>query len=632
MTKLFFRTGLVVFIAILFGGSVRGQQTLNNIPAELVAYPDLIIHNAKIVSMDDASLNNSTGSAFEAMAVKEDRIQFLGSNAEVLRYAGPRTRKLDLQGRTVVPGIIGSHTHLHDHAVSRWVRLNPDKVQEVAKQFSVTGKTFQEITAGIELVIKENMAHPLPGQWAMINLPRGGSSGTGIGVDYLQKETMTRKELDGLAPQLPVFVVAHPAFLLNTAARDAFLKFYEVEPTDENEELAITIDTTITRSLVLDHYFDTRLDELADVIEDGLKHQAAAGLTTFSSHIVSLRVTPAYLKLVRAGRMPIRFAFAHRLCQLVEPDNAGCFLRVGDWAGLGDKYFWNIGLTLGGIDNGPPAICTTMDAPPEFKAKEECILQPGNPYAQAIHTALSNHYRYVVNHAYGDKGVDYVMDIMEQVIEEKPEITLDYMRSLRVTVDHCGFYPRKDQIPRMKRLGMIVSCDDRYLNRSAPYLKVYGEDKANRISPIKSMLAAGLMTTVETELRVESGEGPSLFAQLSRLITRRNDRGELIAPEEAIDRETLMKAITVWPSYYVLKEKEIGTLEPGKFADFVVFNKDYFTVPQAEIPEVIPVMTVVGGKTIVLREELANEWGVPAVGPQLKFQFKTEYDFGDPIL
>ena len=224
------------------------------------------------------------------------------------------------------------------------------------------------------------------------------------------------------------------------------------------------------------------------------------------------------------------------------------------------------------------------------------------------------------------------MSVMEQVIEEKPEITLDYMRSLRVTVDHCGFYPRKDQMPRMKKLGMIVSCDDRYLNRSAPYLKVYGEDKANRISPIKSMIAGGLMPTVETELRVESGEGPSLFAQLSRLITRRNDRGELIAPEEAIDRNTLMKAITVWPSYYVLKENEIGTLEPGKFADFLVFNKDYFTVPQEQIPEVIPLMTVVGGKTVVLREELASELGEPAVGPQLNFQFTTEYDFGDPIM
>ena len=88
---------------------------------------------------------------------------------------------------------------------------------------------------------------------------------------------------------------------------------------------------------------------------------------------------------------------------------------------------------------------------------------------------------------------------------------------------------------------------------------------------------------------------------------------------------------TVWPSYYVLKEDEIGTLEPGKFADFVVFNKDYFTVPVEQIPTVFPLMTVLGGKTIVLREEFATELGVPAVGPQMKFRFEAEYNFGDEI-
>jgi len=221
---------------------------------------------------------------------------------------------------------------------------------------------------------------------------------------------------------------------------------------------------------------------------------------------------------------------------------------------------------------------------------------------------------------------------MEQAMKDDPAITLDYIRSLRVSADHCGFYPRKEQLQRLVKLGMIISCDSMFVNRSAPSLKIYGDRYANRIAPIKSMLAAGLMTTAEAELGdIETGTSETLHAQLVHLITRINDRGEKIAPEEAIDRFTLMKMSTVWPSYYVLKEKEIGTLEPGKLADFVVFNKDYFTIPQDQIGSVFPLMTVLGGKTVVLREELAKELGTAAVGPQIKFQFKTEYDFGAPV-
>ena len=80
-----------------------------------------------------------------------------------------------------------------------------------------------------------------------------------------------------------------------------------------------------------------------------------------------------------------------------------------------------------------------------------------------------------------------------------------------------------------------------------------------------------------------------------------------------------------------MKDKELGTLEPGKYADFLVMNKDYFTVPEAQIPTVYPVMTVLGGKTVVLRDEYAKELGVPAVGPQLKLLFKTEEKDSDPL-
>ena len=615
----------------LVGISAHAQQPAGSIPPELINYPDLIIYNGKIMAMDDATLSNSLGRTVQALAVRGDRIQFMGTNDEVMHFAGPQTRKIDLKGRTVIPGMIDTHSHMHDHTIQLWIKTHPQEVEKVMKRFSVSGKTYQDLTHGIEVVVKENMAHPQPGQWAWIDLP-AASTGTGIGVQYLLKEEMDRKKLDALSPTLPVFVLAHPSMLLNSAARNAFLQLYEVEPTDENEKSALTMDTTITRSLVVDQYFREHLDVLADALEDGLKHESAAGLTTFSSHIVGLRIQDAYLKMVRAGRMPIRFGYADRFCQQVEPDMAGCFARKGDVAGLGDKYFWSVGVTLGGIDNGPPQICTTMEAPKLYKEQERCVLEPGNAYAKAMHSALMSHLRFVVNHDYGDKTIDYVMDIIEQVMKEDPAFTLEHVRELRPTSDHCGFYPRAAQIPRMKKLGFIVSCDSMFVDRSAPWLKIYGMDKANRIAPIHSMIAGGVMTTAEAELgSVETGESETLHAQLVHLITRKNDRGEMIAPEEAVDRQTLMKMSTVWPSYYVLKEKELGTLEPGKYADFVILNKDYFTIPEGDIGSVFPLMTVLGGKTIVLREELAKEWGVPAVGPQVKWKFKTVYDFGAPI-
>ena len=609
-----------LFAILLVATSLQAQ----NIPAELIQYPELIVHNGKIVTMSDATLNDSLGRTVQAMAVRDKRILAVGSNSEVLRLAGPQTRQIDLGGRTVVPGMINPHTHVHTRALGRWVVNNPDAVVEVARRFSVGGADYNEITRGIELVIKEQMANPLPGQWAWINLPssgENGESGMGIGVQYLNDEAMTREQLDQLAPDQPVFVISHPKFLLNTNARDAFMNLYEVDPTPENEAVALPHDTTINRSLYVDRYFGDHLDQAADIIEDALKHQAALGFTTFSSHIVGLRVHDAYRLLQKEGRIPVRFAYADRFCQQVEPDIAGCFVRKSDMSGMGDDYFWNIGVTLGGLDSGPPAICTTMEAPPDVKAQELCILEPGNEYEEAIHAAMVHRLRFVVNHDYGDKTMDYVMDIMERVMEEEPAITLDYMRSRRLTADHCGFYPRPAQIPRMARLGMIISCGGRIVNRSAPWLDVYGKQYAGWISPIRGMLDGGLMPVAEGEFGVEGGDGPTAFAQYYPLITRTTTNGIVVAPEQAIDRNTLMKMATVWPSFFVIKEDDLGTLEAGKLADFIVFNKDYFTVPQEEIPTVYPLMTVLGGETTILREEWAQELGVPAVGPQMEFRY-----------
>lgn len=206
------------------------------VPPELISYPDLIVYNGKIMQMNEPSLANTVGSTVQAMAVRGDRIQFMGANDDVLKYAGPKTKKIDLKGRTVIPGMIDTHSHMHDHTVQLWTKRHPEEVEKVMKRFTVSGKSYADLTKGIELVVKENMAHPLPGQWAWIDLPSGGASGTGIGVQYLLKDEMDRKKLDELAPNLPVFVLSHPNYLLNSAARNAFLNLYEVEPTDENKK------------------------------------------------------------------------------------------------------------------------------------------------------------------------------------------------------------------------------------------------------------------------------------------------------------------------------------------------------------------------------------------------------------
>ena len=616
------RTMPFIFPLLFLLPTLRAQQTLQNVPAELVRFPDLILYNGKIATMSDASLTSDPGRTVQAIAIAGDRILFIGSNNEAMRFAGSKTRKIDLKGRTVVPGMINTHTHMHDHALWLWAAKHPKETDSVMKRFSVGGSSYAELTRGIELVLKENAGKWLPGQWAWISLPaKPESPDIEIGIPYLANNVMSRRKLDELAPGVPVFLHAMPKWVLSTTARNTFLGMYDVPATDENEE-GLSLDTTFRRSLMIDGYFRYHLDELADAIENGLKYEAALGFTAYSSHIEPLRVFDAYMKLVRAGRMPIRLGYADGNCEQMDQDKPGCLVRRSDIAGLGDKFFWNVGVTLRGIDNEPPDLCSTMEAPKEYKDREKCLIAPGTAGAKAVKIALMSHLRFVPNHSYGDKGMDHFMDIIDEIMKEDPTITLDYIRSLRLSADHCGFYPRKSQIPRMAKLGMIISCGGRMVDRSSIWLKIYGPNNADRISPIKSMLAGGLMPTAEGEFfDAESGNESTVFAQYMALITRKGTTGKLIGPEEAIDRVSLLKMATVWPSYYVLKEKELGTLEPGKFADLLVFNKDYFSVPESELSTVYPVMTVVGGKPIVVREEYAAEAGLAAVGPQMKFKF-----------
>jgi predicted amidohydrolase YtcJ len=273
--------------------------------------------------------------------------------------------------------------------------------------------------------------------------------------------------------------------------------------------------------------------------------------------------------------------------------------------------------------------CSSMEAPKEVKEREWCRNAPGTALSKAILVAILAKARVAVGHAYGDKGVDYVMDAIDEAMKQDPSITLDYVRSRRFSSDHCGFYPRPAQIPRMANLGWYMSCGGNVLSRSYPWLKEYGMQYASWIAPIKSLINAKIKTVYENEAGVNGNKSGTYWQDGYALMTRKNEYGDVVAPQEAIDRITLMKMSTIWPAEYVLREKQLGSLEAGKLADLIVLNKDYFTIPEAEIPSVFPLMTVVGGKIEVLRAEYATELGRQPIGPQLEFQNNARYGAGE---
>jgi predicted amidohydrolase YtcJ len=337
---------LVMALAfVLIIASAAGAQNVT-VPASMVNYADTILYNGKVVTMDDRSTSQSLGKVGQAMAVREGKVQAVGSDQEIQAYAGPKTMKVDLHGRTLIPGIIDTHTHIHNNAVATYARNHPEVLESMAKQFNVTGKTPAELKRGIEVVLKENMAHAKKDQWAFISLPNGGMTGEGIGVKFVQDHQMTSQELDQLAPKTPVLIMSHPAYMTNKAGEKLIGEIYSADPEKvvevDNEGFGDLVE--YARSLMVDQYFADKIPALAEIVRTELEKNAAMGITTFSSHITGLRYMDAFMHLVRTNKMPLRFGYTDYFGFEGNPEPATFYQRLGDMAGLGTDYFWQTGV------------------------------------------------------------------------------------------------------------------------------------------------------------------------------------------------------------------------------------------------------------------------------------------------
>ncbi len=221
-------------------------------------------------------------------------------------------------------------------------------------------------------------------------------------------------------------------------------------------------------------------------------------------------------------------------------------------------------------------------------------------------------------HIAGDRTLDITMDMIEAGSAEAG-LTLEEIRAKRHGSDHCNLNPRPDQIPRLARLGMIMSCTPMYLARTnaVEIAQEYGEEYLEWLVPMRSIIEGGVMAVYESDSHQIAGTGHFYF--LSQMVNRINIEGNVIAPGQRINRTWALKTATTWAPYYLHKEQDIGTLEEGKFADLQVLNKHFFdeiAVPDLMLKTVRPLMTMVGGDVMYLDTNLAAEFGSEPIGIQ----------------
>lgn len=573
--------------------------------AQVPEWADKIFFNGKIVQADTPQPQNS--SVAEAIAIKHGKILAVGSNREIQALAHENTQRIDLQGRTVLPGLIDTHSHIQEYGVSHF---GPELVPEL-RQIRIQGSTWAEVKENALNAIRQRATQIQPGQWIVAALPfefkdpNGNTIASTAAIfapwgviPGVNEPVVTRSEMDKAAPNNPVLISGAATAIFNSRAVELIKeRFGQIDHTRFHPETGAS-GVLLSRAVPADIIVED-LDTYAEIIKREAEEWVAFGITTISTSFSELSTLRAFYQLEQKEELPIRMAFSHGWALTANRHAPNFYRYYGIPDGFGSPRLWTTGTSVINLDHIPPNVEMSL-APPAVsqhtKNQEFTWLNdtsPGN-MTDILRAQLKAGHSLKGNHIGGDRTMDRYMDIIESVADEEGWSEA-YVRSLSIGYDHSRIYPRPDQIPRMARLGIQASIGPKYIG-GENLVELYGKEIVDSWQvPTKALIEGGVLTAWEIDTHAITQVPGNAFHYLELLVTREMD-GVVHGPKNRVDRLTALYTATRWAAEYVRRGDVLGSIEPGKWADIVVLERDFLTVPDDEIHTVNPVMVLVGGE------------------------------------
>jgi len=530
---------------------------------------DLIFLNGNIYTVNERQPHG------EAIAIKKDRILFVGSTTDAKKLANDKTRMVDLAGRTVAPGLTDSHCHIFGIG-EREMNLNLEGAN-----------TREDFLAKV----KERVAGAERGKWI---------TGRGwIETFWKPPQFPTRQDLDKIAPDNPIFLTradGHAAVVNSAALKIARIDNHTPDPFGGQ----ILKTNGEPNGMLLDNAMDLVRKNIPKPTEAEREQAFLLGIE----------------REIKLGWCQIQNAGSHKndidlIKKAFDGDKVKLRMINAVYGPSGDAdWFLNEGSTINAYDHrftqrtikvifdgalgsrGAALLKPYSDTPDTsgYLTEKPEDLKP--MFEEALRRGIQ-----VETHAIGDRANRLIVDLYEQAFKAVP-VEQRKVKEPRWRVEHAQIVDLAD-LPRFAKLGVIPSMQPSHAIGDLFFAPArLGMDRLAGAYAWQSFLKSGAIICGGSDAPVERGEP---MIEFYAAVARKSIKGESSNgwhPEQAVSREQALRMFTIWPAYAAFEENDKGSIEVGKLADFTVLSQDIMKIPEPEILKTRCVMTVIGGEAV----------------------------------